>query len=306
MSAPQNGFFTGGEVPGDFIGIYWDFNSTDSASVSDYAWKAWKGEDGFGYEYIFKLTANNTAPTLPDSSPNTDDYVPTADGWTDDPGGVTASLPFCWVAWRRKEDGVWSAWHGTTNGKARLYAHYGTDGNDGLPGVAVFKSVVFKRSATQPDQPGNSTTKIRYYRMSGGQKIYYGDGVLPPAGALSELNPDYGGTFSDPIPYGWSDGVPAAATLTDPDSLANTLWMTTRIFTEDGLAPQEADWTTPRQASDTENFDFEFAYQQTNDARPADPTTANRHGGSGTQIWFDPILDSTEDFTAMYWMAIRA
>lgn len=294
-----------GETPGDFIGLYWDYNAQDSSSVSAYTWKAWKGEDGFGYEYIFKLTADNTAPTLPSSSPNTDDYVPTADGWTDDPGGVTASLPFCWVAWRKKEDGVWSAWHGTTNGKARLYAHYGTDGEDGVPGVIVFKSVVFARSATQPAQPGNSTAKIRYYRMSGGQKIYYGDGVIPPVSALSELNPDYGGTFSDPIPYGWSDGVPAAATLTDPDDLSNTLWMTTRIFTEDGLAPQEADWTTPRQASDTDGFDFEFAYQQTNDATPPSPTTANRHGGSGTQIWFDPVLDSSEDFTAMYWMAFR-
>ena len=38
---------------------------------------------------------------------------------------------------------------------------------------------------------------------------------------------------------------------------------------------------------------------------PATPTSANRHGGSGTQIWFDPVNDSTEDFTQMYWRAER-
>ncbi len=76
--------------------------------------------------------------------------------------------------------------------------------------------------------------------------------------------------------------------------------MTTRIFTEDGLLPQEENWTTPRRVSDTESFDFEFAYKQTNDATPPLPTTANRHGGSGTQIWFDPEQDANENYDEMY------
>ena len=272
-----------GEDPGDFIGLYWDYTAEDSDDVTDYTWKGWKGEDGFGYEYIFKLTANSTAPSLPSTSPNTDDYVPT--GWTDDPGGVSAEYPFCWVAWRKKVDGTWSSWLGTTNNKARLYSHYGTDGADGDAGQAQFKSIVFKRSATQPSRPGNGTTP----------------------GSSS-----YGGTFNNPVPYGWSDGIPALVSVDNPDSLDNTLWMTSRLFTDDAQSPQEADWKTPVQAFDTEGYDIEYAYMQTNDARPADPTTANRHGGSGTQIWFDPVLDkyttgtTQRDFTEMYWMAMRA
>lgn len=303
----------GGEDPGDYIGLYWDYVAEDSDNVSSYTWKYWKGEDGFGYEYIFKLTSTSTAPNLPASSPNEDDYVPTADGWTDDPGGVTVALPFCWVAWRKKENGVWSAWHGTTNNKARLYAHYGTDGEPGDSGQAQFKSVVFKRSATQPSQPGNGTVKLRYYRMSGSTKVYWNDlGSMPPSNYLSENNPDYGGTFADPVPYGWSDGVPALVQPSDPDSLDNTLWMTSRVFTDDAQSPQEANWKTPVQAFDTDSWDIEYAYKQTNDARPADPTTANRHGGTGTQIWFDPYDDryvsgtTPRDFTEMYWMAMRA
>ena len=286
--------FTGsdGEEPGDYIGLYWDYDSDDSDDPSHYNWKYWKGADGFGYEYIYKLTSTGTAPSLPPTSVDEDDDVPT--GWTDDPGGVSAEYPFCWVAWRKKEDGHWSAWHGTSNNKARLFSHYGTDGEPGGRGQAQFKSIVFKRSATQPSRPGNSKESSR--------------GSTP---STIEPNPQYGGTFSDPVPFGWSDGIPALESLSDPDSLENTLWMTSRVFTDDGLSPEDANWKTPVQAFDTDSLDVEFAYMQTNDARPADPTTANRHGGSGVQIWFDPYLDRYEsgttprDFTEMFWMAIR-
>lgn len=125
-----------GEEPGDYIGMYWDYNDEDSNDPDDYVpWKYVKGQDGFGYEYIFYLENTGNAPLLPALSPNEDNYVPTADGWTDDPGGVTASNRFCWEAWRKKTNGVWSAWMGTTNGYARLYAHFGEDGSDGSDGV---------------------------------------------------------------------------------------------------------------------------------------------------------------------------
>lgn len=125
-----------GEEPGDYIGMYWDYNDEDSNDPADYVpWKYVKGQDGFGYEYIFYLENTGTAPLLPASSPNYDNYVPTADGWTDDPGGVTASNRFCWEAWRKKTNGTWSQWFGTNSGYARLYAHYGEDGTNGTNGV---------------------------------------------------------------------------------------------------------------------------------------------------------------------------
>lgn len=282
-----------GEDPGDYIGLLADYEPDDSDDPTDYEWKYWRGEDGFGYEYIFKLTTNGTAPSLPSTSVDSDGDVPT--GWTDDPGGVTAEYPYCWVAWRKKASGHWGDWLGTTNNKARLYAHYGADGEDGFPGQAQFKSIVFKRSATQPDRPDNDIVKFSGASIS----------------SVGTPNPHYGGTFDDPVPYGWSDGVPSLTALSDPDSLVNTLWMTSRIFTDDAQSPQEANWKTPTQAMDNDNWDFEYAYQQTNDARPADPTTANRHGGLSTQIWFDPYLDryttgtTPRDFTEMYWMAMQ-
>lgn len=158
---------------------------------------------------------------------------------------------------------------------------------------SVLKSFVFKRSASAPSQPGTGTTKS-------GSSSADGNGIT---------NSNYGGAYPNstsgdiPIPYGWSDGVPAYNSSASPEE--NRLWMTTRMFTSDGEYPQQSSWTTVAPASDTQDVDIEYAYQQTNDAVPATPTDANRHGGSGTQIWFDPVLDSSEDFTEMYWMAIR-
>lgn len=102
-----------------------------------------------------------------------------------------------------------------------------------------------------------------------------------------------GGTYDSPVPSGWSDGIPAGGQM---------VWASTRVFKGDGSATT---WTTPRQMTDTSTYDVEFAKMQTQDATPATPTDANRHGGSGTQIWFDPALDTTQDYTKMYWRAER-
>ena len=115
-----------------------------------------------------------------------------------------------------------------------------------------------------------------------------------------------GGSYSSPIPTStvndngstlyWSDGIPSGE---------KKLWAVTRIFSSDGQSPQQANWSLPRPMTDTATYDVEFAKMQTNDATPAYPTDANRHGGSGTQVWFDPVDDSTQDFTLMYWRAER-
>lgn len=49
-----------------------------------------------------------------------------------------------------------------------------------------------------------------------------------------------GGSYLSPTATGWSDGIPAG-TL--------PLYMTTRIFTSDGLTPQQSAWTTPQLTS---------------------------------------------------------
>ena len=140
-------------------------------------------------------------------------------------------------------------------------------------GQSTFMSTLFVRMNNTPTKPGNSD------------------------GSYSNPSPHVlAGKNSDDQNVYWSDGIPAGE---------NTIWATSRIFTNNGAAPQQASWSDPKVMSDTDTWDVEFAKKQANDAEPAKPTDANRRGGSGTQIWFDPIEDSSEDFTKMFWRAER-
>lgn len=61
-----------------------------------------------------------------------------------------------------------------------------------------------------------------------------------------------GGAFASPTPTtaGWSDGVPAGV---------EPLWQSTRIFTSDGLAPQQSAWTTPQKVANTSAVKYQFS-----------------------------------------------
>lgn len=179
-------------------------------------------------------------------------------------------------------DGVTSTYRHTggtngttsTRGIAPTNTTYWQIRANGVKGQSAYKSTMFVRMNNTPTKPADA--KGSYATPS-------------PSDCLAGQNS--GGTN-----VYWSDGIPAGT---------NTLWATTRIFTSDGQSPQQSGWSTPRPMTDTDTYDVEFAKKQTNDATPATPTDSNRHGGSGTQIWFDPVNDSSEDFTVMYWRAER-
>ncbi len=123
-----------GETPGEYIGIYADNNPTDSSKWSDYKWMKWTGQDGLGYEFIYKRTSSSTAPATPTENSQADGYVPS--GWTDDPTGVNSTYLYEWVVYRKKTDGVWGSFIGSAanNAVAALWAKYGQQGNTGSPG----------------------------------------------------------------------------------------------------------------------------------------------------------------------------
>ena len=120
-----------GETPSTYIGVYADNNPVDQLVWSLYSWAKWKGEDGFGYEYIYKCTSSATAPSTPTEQSQNDDFVPS--GWTDDPTGVSATCMYEWVCYRKKTQGVWGAFIGSAsdNSKAALWAKYGQTGAKG-------------------------------------------------------------------------------------------------------------------------------------------------------------------------------
>ena len=206
LTDPGNADFSGhgGEDPGEYIGIRTDNTYDDSSNPADYEWKKWQGEDGFGYEYIFKLTnkedvdaqGNPVAPLV--SSANTeystdkssafqgDDYVP--DGWTDDPQSPYKDKPYCWVAYRQKINSLWTSYRGSSassGARAALFSMYSSKGR-GLQGVA-------EKYAVWDD-------------------------------------PIHGPELSNPV---WQDGIPQF----DPDAGYIYLWNYEIITYDDGSAP---------------------------------------------------------------------
>ena len=123
-----------GETPSAYIGVYTDNNPADKLEWSLYQWTKWKGEDGFGYEYIYKRTSSAAAPDTPLEVSEADNFVPS--GWTDDPTGVDAANMYEWVCYRKKTEGAWSAFIGSAsdNAKAALWAKYGQTGSQGAKG----------------------------------------------------------------------------------------------------------------------------------------------------------------------------
>jgi len=113
----------------------------------------------------------------------------------------------------------------------------------GTDGMSFKQSFVFKRSATQPATPT-------------------------------------GGTFADPIPTGWSDGIPNGT---------DQIWATNRFFSNPDSTL--ADWKAPYLAQDTIDFDFKYADKQINDGTPLPPHQAP--GG----VWYETPLPNS------YWMA---
>ena len=146
-----------GETPGEYIGIYSDNNPTDSSSWNDYKWMKWTGQDGLGYEFIYKRTASSSAPSTPTDISQTDGFVPS--GWTDDPTGVTSSYPYEWVCYRKKTEGAWGAFIGSAsnNAVAALWAKYGQNGSTGQPGnYTEYRFAVNGSTTTPPTLVRNS------------------------------------------------------------------------------------------------------------------------------------------------------
>lgn len=109
-----------------------------------------------------------------------------------------------------------------------------------VDGQSSFKSFVFKRAATNPGRPS-------------------------------------GGSYTSPVPSGWSDGI--------PEEDGNPVWMSSRIFTNDGKAPQQSQWTYPQKAVDTADIDFEYSSVATNPGNPTDNPKNWHDTATSDDIW---------------------
>ena len=155
-----------------------------------------------------------------------------------------------------------------------------TGGDEGDPDVptplsvfAYFKSMVFKRG-------------------------YANQAPALPGTGIAPGEPDYGGTFFDPVPYGWSDGIPAVDGDNDEDN--DFIWMTTRVFSSGGARDtnQQSSWTTPQLISDSKDWDYEFSELKELDSEHAYPNKQTP-SDTATNGWSNTATENT------VWMAIR-
>lgn len=143
------------------------------------------GADGKADEFIYKRTASAGDLDRPDTPPSeqTDDYVPTELGWTDNPRGVTYNYQGEWVSTRSKKDGKW-----TVFSQPALWSKWGDNGQDG-DGVQY----IFYRTATNndPDNPTPNDTSSDAYQETGDfEGIEYvpgGGWTDDPQGVTKEL-----------------------------------------------------------------------------------------------------------------------
>ena len=139
--------------------------------------------------------------------------------------GITGTTKPADGATRNVYKGAWVTATAYLLGDSVLY-----DGNT-WECIAAHTSSV---SITPPTYPTTSNTQWNIVAIRGqgqvkGVAFYRGASATAPTG----------GSFTSPNPTtaGWSDGIPA------DDNTA--LWMSSRLFTSDGVAPQQSEWTAP-------------------------------------------------------------
>lgn len=128
--------FLASGITGKYIGFYYsDESMTDSEleGVKDkFVWTKWSGQDGFGWEQIYCLSNTNydNGPLLAEIEKTFVGVVP--DGWSDIPLQPDKNNPYCWEARRKVTGDEAGEWIGGSNGRARLFDRYITNGVDGL------------------------------------------------------------------------------------------------------------------------------------------------------------------------------
>lgn len=184
-----------------------------------------------------------------------------SDGWSatytgpDTEHGEVTWMSICFLN-GNGEYGVWSSpvritWGVVSGGGSGGGSGEGSgQGRDGEPGA--FKSRVFKRQNTKPERP-------------------------------------VGGSYSDPVPPGWYDGIPQGLAI---------IWSSVCTFYGDGTS---SGWSDPAQESDTANLDIEYSPRTDCPPEPMGDIPFSNHEAEG---WYDPNSPNFNSYE-MIWRAER-
>lgn len=152
------------------------------------------------------------------------------------------------------------------SGKSGRDGEKGKDGLQGAKGYTPLKGVDYFDGKDGKDgsngQDGQSSFTSYVFKRVVGEEI--------PARPT-------GGSYSNPIPStgNWTDGVTSGQ---------GALYLSSRIFTSDGLPPQQEQWSSPKLAADSTTLDFEWSTIE-NPGNPTDNPDAWTNEPSENSIW---------------------
>lgn len=149
--------------PDTYIGVLVDSNpEAEDYDYSLYTWSQFTGDDGYGYEYIYRLKADSDPWDVPvphsgtcapysSDTYQTNDYVP--EGWTDSPSGITSAMPYEFMCRRVKVNKTWQPFTGQAkkSTKASLYSYYGKDAPEQIYEYANFTSYALTDEMKESD-----------------------------------------------------------------------------------------------------------------------------------------------------------
>lgn len=289
--------------------IGWAYNKStpnESDDPSDYTWTRFKGADAVELDAVQEYYAVGASSTLP----------PT-DGWVEVPKfampAMTAAKPYLWNYERSTYNN--GAYRDT---QARCVGRRGDDGTSITKVTDYYLASAKETGVTTADD--GWTTLIASAEASWGVELPYlwnyekrewsngfvdyvqphriarwaSDGTNGQGSVnsyvfcLSERQPatPTGGSYTNLVPVGWSDGFPA-----DPedDNFGLSVWMSRRLFTSDGLPPQDPEWTEPALFGNNSHQQVMFS---TSDEQPPSPAVDE-------SAWDDEASRET------VWMATR-
>lgn len=143
--------------------------------------------------------------------------------------------------------------------------------------------------ATAWDEDGNEyngyneLTVQRQYRAGKPQfpSMVFKRSVIKPATPI-------GGTYTNPIPEGWEDGIPSGTGI---------VWASVCTFYGDGTS---SGWSEPQAQIDTDNLDLEFSASSTEPSAPTGDVPFADHESEG---WYDPTSPNLPEM--VIWRAER-
>lgn len=153
------------DTPSYYIGVLVDHTEEASEDATLYQWAQFTGDDGYGYEYVYRRSHNSTpysVPIIDQCTPNSgktfqdDDYVPPVESgepWTDNPTGVNSDYPYEFMIKRVKKNNKWEPFTGSASdtSKAILYSYLGKDAPYTERQWAAFQSLVLTNDMKDED-----------------------------------------------------------------------------------------------------------------------------------------------------------